>query len=289
MGKRIFTTILILTIILTMTASCANNGTEVVGSDAEEVSGMVVIDITLTDEDYGIGVNKDKPELLAQINEFIEAGMKNGKYDEITGHYFDGAGEPVAITTGDVDESKDQFVVATTGDFEPFDYDEGDKHYGIDKELIQAIADHIGKELVLVNVNFDVMFQTVARGKCDACIAGITITEERKQYVDFSVPYFNAGQCLAAGKADNDFKNAKTREDAENILRNLDENKIIAVESKTTGEDYLEGNGDTGFEGVKCRILKCSTLKDCITALNNGSADYVIGDNATLKFLIANQ
>ena len=289
MGKRIFSVVLIMALIISMTVSCSKKNGELVGADAEEVSSkLVVIDINLTDEDYGIGVNKDKPELLEKINAFIEEGMKNGKYEEITGHYFGGGGEAVGIPSGQIDESKDQLIVATTGDFEPFDYDEGDLHYGIDKELIQAIADSMGKELVLVNVNFDIMFKTVAQGKCDACIAGITINEERKEYVDFSVPYFNAGQCLAAGKEDNHFSNVKTREEAEEVLRNLDETTVIAVESKTTGEDYLEGNTDE-FEGVKCKIMKCSTLRDCITALKNGNADYIIGDNATLKYLIANQ
>ncbi|WP_035791072.1 transporter substrate-binding domain-containing protein [Butyrivibrio sp. FC2001] len=289
MGKRIISAVIIMTLLISMTAACSKKNEEVVGGDAEEESvELVVIDINLTDEDYGIGVNKNKPEILEKINEFIEAGFENGKYDEITGHYFGGTGDPVGIPTGTRDDEKDQLVVATTGDFEPFDYDEGDLHYGIDMELIKAIADYMGKELVLVNVNFDIMFQTVAQGKCDACIAGITIKDERKEFVDFSVPYFNAGQCLVANKADNDFKDAKTREEAEEILKNLDESVVIAVEAETTGESYLQGEaGD--FPGVKCKIMKCSTLADCIIALHNGNADYVIGDNATLKYLVANQ
>ncbi|WP_026657116.1 ABC transporter substrate-binding protein [Butyrivibrio sp. AC2005] len=290
MRKRLISAIAILTILVAMTASCSKGSGGVVGSDAEDTGdALVVIDINLTDEDYGIGVNKNKPELLEKINTFIEEGFKNGKYEEITGHYFGGGGEPVGIPAGEIDRSKDQLIVATTGDFEPFDYDDGDLQYGIDKELIKAIADDMGKELVLVNVNFDLMFIQVSQGKCDACIAGITINEERKEYVDFTIPYFNAGQCLAAREAKNEFKDAKTREEAEEILRNLDAGTTIAVESKTTGEDYLEGTSGTGFEGVSCKLLICSTLKDCINALNNGSADYVIGDNATLKYLIANQ
>ncbi|WP_408070324.1 transporter substrate-binding domain-containing protein [Butyrivibrio sp. JL13D10] len=290
MKKRMISSILVLGLSLFMTSSCSGSADEVIGSDAQEESASpVVIDITLTDEEYGIGVNKNKPELLEGINKYIEEGLHNGKYEEITGHYFGGEGEPVGVPANEIKSGVDQLVVATTADFEPFDMEEGDIHYGIDKEIMKYLADSLGKELVFVNVNFDLLFATVSQGKCDACIAGITINDDRKEYVDFSVPYFEAGLCLVAGSEENDFSGAKTREEIEDILSTLDESTVIAVESKTTGEDYLEGTGDTAFEGVSCKILRCSTLSECINALKNGSCDYVIGDNATLKYMLADK
>ncbi|WP_026510858.1 transporter substrate-binding domain-containing protein [Butyrivibrio sp. LC3010] len=288
MRKRVLSTLLIVALSTLMLVACSNKKDSLVGSDAKAGnSNIKVIDILLTEEEYGIGVDKNKPELLEAINSFIEEGLTNGKYEEITGHYFGGEGEPVPIYSADKDKSKDQLIVATTGDFEPFDYDDGDKHYGIDKELINAIAESLGKELVLEYINFEILFATVNQGKCDVCIAGITINDERKEYVDFSIPYFHAGQCLATRKDNTELDYAKTLEDIEKKLLEFDENVVIAVETETTGEDYLNGKEGT-FEGVKCKILRCPTLRDCLIELNNGNADYVIGDSAVLKYLIAN-
>ncbi|WP_029320143.1 transporter substrate-binding domain-containing protein [Butyrivibrio sp. AE3004] len=288
MFKRIISAMLPVIICIIMLTSCKNREENLVGSDAKEDNSEVkIIDVMLTEEEYGIGVCKDKPELLKQINAFIEKGLVDGTYDEITGHYF-GDGEPHAVYSETLDSSKDQLVVATTGDFEPFDYDEGNAYYGIDKELVKAIADSLGKELVLQNMNFDILFITVSQGKCDICIAGITINDERKEYVDFSVPYFRVGQCIATKTGNKELDYAKTKEDVENILKGFDKSVTIAVESETTGEEYLEGQVEN-FEGVRCNVLKCQTLHDCLIALNNGSADYVIGDSATLKYLIANE
>lgn len=288
MSRRILSLFVIVILTASMLLSCSYENPEVLGSDADN-SAIIIIDIPLTEEAYGIGVDKDNPELLSKINEFIEAGLKDGTYEEITGHFFDADKKPVPIYSAKLDANKDQLVVATTGDFEPFDYDEDDAHYGIDKELINAIADHLGKELVLVNVNFDMIFMTVYQKKCDVCIAGITIREDREKYVDFSVPYFHDGQIIAVREDNTEFENAKTKEDIEKILLELDETKIIAVEGETSGDDYLKGGDSGGFPGVKCKVESCLTLEDALTELSHGDVDYVLGDSASLKYIIANE
>lgn len=80
-----------------------------------------VIDINLTEEEYAFGVDKDQPELLDQVNAFIKEIKENGELDKICNKYF-GDGEPVAVKSADLDESKDQLVVATNAAFEPFEY-----------------------------------------------------------------------------------------------------------------------------------------------------------------------
>ena len=107
---------------------------------------MKVIDIPLTEEEYAFGIDKNQPELLEQVNEFIAKVMSDGTYDEIMERYF-GDGEPVAVESDQLDSSKDQLVVATNASFEPFEYMKGDKYYGIDMELAQLLADYLGKEL----------------------------------------------------------------------------------------------------------------------------------------------
>ncbi|SDB58629.1 transporter substrate-binding domain-containing protein [Butyrivibrio sp. INlla16] len=288
MNKEVVSLLLVAAMTASMLVSCKGSSDEIVGADAEEDgNNVMVVDILLTAEDYGIGVDKDNPELLQQINTFIEKGLVDGTYDEIASHYFDRSKEPVPVYSVKLDNSKDQLVVATTGDFEPFDYDVGNAYYGIDKELIKAIADYLGKELVLVPVNFDTLFMTVSQKKCDACIAGITIKEEREKYVDFSVPYFHAGQSIAVRKDNKEFIYAKTKEDVEKIILGFDETKTVAVEDATSGEDYLLGKDPGGFAGVNCNIKRCANLKDALIALSNEEVDCVIGDSACIKYIIA--
>ena len=82
---------------------------------------LKVIDIPLTSEEYAFGVDKTQPELLASVNAFIAEIQENGKFDEICNNYF-GDGTPVAVTSAQLDTSKEQLVVATNAAFEPFEY-----------------------------------------------------------------------------------------------------------------------------------------------------------------------
>lgn len=77
-----------------------------------------IIDIRLTDEDYAFGVDKDQPELLAQVNDFIAEIMENGTFEEICNKYF-GDGTPTAVQSAELDPNKDQLLVATNAAFEP--------------------------------------------------------------------------------------------------------------------------------------------------------------------------
>lgn len=80
-----------------------------------------VIDVDLTNEEYAFGIDKDQPELVEQVNAFIKEVKEDGTLDEICDKYF-GGGEPAAVESAKLDESKDQLVVATNAAFEPFEY-----------------------------------------------------------------------------------------------------------------------------------------------------------------------
>ena len=72
-----------------------------------------VIDVDLTNEEYAFGIDKDQPELVEQVNAFIKEVKEDGTLDEICDKYF-GGGEPAAVESAKLDESKDQLVVATS-------------------------------------------------------------------------------------------------------------------------------------------------------------------------------
>ena len=165
---------------------------ETAGSSANTAK---VIDVDLTSEEYAFGVDKTQPELLEQTNTFIQKIKDDGTLDAICAKYF-GDGEPEAVESAELDNSKDQLVVATNAAFEPFEYTKGDQYYGIDMEIAKLLADELGKELVIQNMDFDAVCLSVSQQKCDIAMAGLTINEERQEYVTFTDPYYQASQRL---------------------------------------------------------------------------------------------
>ena len=174
-----------------------------------------VIDVDLTNEEYAFGIDKDQPELVEQVNAFIKEVKEDGTLDEICDKYF-GGGEPAAVESAKLDESKDQLVVATNAAFEPFEYTKGDKYVGIDMELAALLAEKLGKELVIQNMDFDAVCLSVGQHKCDIAIAGLTVNDERKQYVTFSDTYYQASQRLIVPSDDDTFDDLK---DADALFR----------------------------------------------------------------------
>ena len=159
-------------------------------------TGVKVVEIELTQEDYAFGVDKNQPELLEKTNAFIAKIMADGTFEEICNKYF-GDGTPTAVTSAALDETKDQLVVATNAAFEPFEYTVGESYYGIDMEIASLLAQELGMELVISNMDFDAVCLSVGQQKCDIAMAGLTITEERKEYVTFTDSYYKDSQKLA--------------------------------------------------------------------------------------------
>lgn len=246
--------------------------------------GVKVIDIPLTQEEYAFGVDKNQPELLEEVNKFIAQIKSDGTYDKILDKYF-GDGEPQAVTSAEPDAGKDQLVVATNAGFEPFEYTKGDKYYGIDMEIAALLAQHLGKELVISNMDFDAVCLSVGQGKADIAMAGLTIKEDRKEYVNFSDPYYNAAQKIITKASDKTFDNCKTASDVEAVLSGFGSDKKIGVQTGTTAQFYVEGDEDWGFTGfnVKCVGYKSGSL--AVQDMLNGNIDYVIIDEAPAQFI----
>ena len=89
-----------------------------------------------------------------------------------------------------------ELIMATNAEFPPYEYYDGDKIVGIDAEIAQAIADELGATLVIEDMQFDSILASVQTGKADMGVAGMTITEDRLQNVDFSIPYATAMQVI---------------------------------------------------------------------------------------------
>lgn len=238
-----------------------------------------VIDIDLTNEEYAFGVDKTQPELLEKTNAFIEKIKGDGTLDKICDKYF-GSGEPEAVESAKLDSSKDQLVVATNAAFEPFEYTKGDSYYGIDMEIAKALADKLGKELVIQNMDFDAVCLSVGQQKCDIAMAGLTIKPDREEYVAFSDSYYKASQKLIVPSDNTEFDECKTADDVNAILNAKDSSSKIGFQTGTTGQFYCEGDDDWGFAGLKMTSTGYKNGSLAVQDLLNGNLNYVIIDSA---------
>lgn len=276
--KKILAVILALVMVAACFAGCSSSGGEDTANE-EATAKVKVIDIELSDEEYALGVDKDNEELLQQANDFIKEIKENGQLDEICNHYF-GDGEPVAVTSATEDSTKDQLVIATNAEFEPFEYKQGDQFVGIDMEIAQAFAQKLGKELVIKDMKFDAVVLSVQQHKADIAAAGLTVTDERAKQVNFTESYYSASQKLIVKGDNTQFDACQTKEDVEAILNGLDASVKIGGQNGTTGQAYVQGSEDFGFEGLNASFVGYDNGSLAVQDLINGGVDYVIIDAA---------
>lgn len=270
---------LAVTAAMTCSLAACGSGADDSGKEGGSAKGVKVIDVDLTNEEYAFGVDKNQPELLEKVNSFIDEIKENGTLDEIFDKYF-GEGEPEAVKSAQLDTSKDQLVVATNAAFEPFEYTKGEDYYGIDMEIASLLAEDLGKELVIQNMDFDAVCLSVGQQKCDIAMAGLTVSEDRKEYVTFSNSYYQASQRLIVKADDTAFDDCKDAAAVEEILNGLSKEDSIGAQAGTTGQFYVEGSDDLGFTGLpaKCVTYKSGSL--AVQDLVNGNLKYVIIDAA---------
>ena len=248
-------------------------------------NGVKVIDVELTNEEYAFGVDKDQPELLEQANAFIQKIKSDGTLDAICNKYF-GDGEPTAVSSANLDSSKNQLVVATNAAFEPFEYTDGDSYYGIDMEIAALFAEEIGAELVISNMDFDAVCLSVGQHKCDIAMAGLTVKEDRKEYVDFTESYYSASQKLIVKEDDTTFDSCTSAADVEAILATYDSTKKAGVQNGTTGQFYLEGDADWGFDGFSVTTTGYKNGSLAVQDLINGNINFVVIDSAPADCIV---
>ena len=260
-------------------AGCGGSSEE--GKDSAESGATTakVIDVDLTDEEYAFGVDKDQPELLEQANAFIAKVLEDGTFDEICDKYF-GDGEPEAVQSAELDTSKDQLVVATNAAFEPFEYTQGDNYYGIDMELAALFAEELGQELVIQNMDFDAVCLSVGQHKCDIAMAGLTINEEREELVTITDSYYQASQRLIVPSTDTSFDDCAAADAVAAKLAELDSSDSVGVQQGPTGQCYVEGDADWGFEGLPAKCVPYKNGSLAVQDMLQGKIQYVIIDAA---------
>ena len=251
----------------------------------DDVKAAKVIGIDLTNENYAFGVDKAQPELLEKTNAFIDKILSNGKFDEICARYSSG-GEPVLVKSAAKDSSKDQLVVATNAAFEPFEYTVGDSYAGIDMEIAKLLADELGKELVIDNMDFDAVCLSVGQHKCDIAMAGLTVNPDRKASVTFSKTYYKASQRVVVKGDDTTFDDCKTADDVLKKLQSFDASVKIGYQNGTTGGMYINNESDYASNNLKVTGKGYKNGSLAIQDLINGNINYVIIDSAPADSIV---
>ena len=163
-------------------------------------------------------------------------------------------------------QSAGKLVIATSPDFPPFEtLDDSGNVVGIEIEILQAVADKLGVELVIEQMDFDSVLPGVQAGKYDIGVSGITVTEKRLQNADFSDVYFIAAQAIVVMPGSD-------------ITCKADlEGQSVSVQTGTTAEEYCM---DNGYD-----VQAFQANNDAASALTTGKvAAWVVDNEVALAF-----
>ena len=164
----------------------------------------------------------------------------------------------MAAFTG-CDNGPKPLKMITEATFPPYEFLRGQDIVGIDVEICRAVAEHLNRPFLPETVDFDSVIPAVISGKADLAAAGITVTEDRKKNVDFSIPYVKTG-IVVIYKKSNPFKNAEQLK-----------GKKIGVQSGTTSETYV-------LEQLKQEPERCKSPAEAVASMKSGRAEFVIAD-----------
>lgn len=167
------------------------------------------------------------------------------------------------------EEVKTVLTMATNAEFKPFEYMEGEEIVGADIDMAKAIAEKLGYQLEISNIDFDAALTGAATGKYDIAVAGITANDERRMNMNFSDNYYTASQAIIV------LSDSAIATAADTV------GKIVACQEGTTGEQYLLDNN--------YQLQSFKTAPEAVTALTSGKVDAVVIDDAVARALSAEQ
>ena len=156
-------------------------------------------------------------------------------------------------------QEKPKLVMVTNATFPPYEYVANQRIEGIDPHIVREIASRLGYELVIQDMSFDAVIAAVQSGKADIAASGLTVTDERKKQINFTIPYVVAEQVVIVKKS----SPVRTLKDLKG--------KRIGVQHGTTGDTFVAKN--------ICEPERFSTGPVAVAALLKDKVDVVVIDN----------
>lgn len=165
----------------------------------------------------------------------------------------------VFVVTG-CNNNDNQIVMVTEAGFAPYEFYDGDEIVGVDVEIAKEIAKSLGKELVIKDVYFNSIINELKSGKADFAAAGMSITEDRKKEVDFTIEYVTSNQVVVVKKGSN--------------IKSVDDisDKRISVQLGTVADSYVEENL------LNAKLNKLKTFLVAAEDVKNNKSDCIIMD-----------
>ena len=167
---------------------------------------------------------------------------------------------------GNKEDLDNTIIVATNAEFPPYEYIDGQEIVGIDIEIMKAIGDKIGMKVEVEDMAFDSIIPALQSGKADVGAAGMTVSEERLQNVDFTNTYCKASQAIIVNVNNEDITSAEHLE-----------GKSIGVQLGTTGDMYATDVTDN--------VERYNKAFEAAMAVAQGKIDAVVIDDQVAKSL----
>lgn len=169
----------------------------------------------------------------------------------------------------------DTLIVGTEAGFAPYEYMKGNEVVGIDMDIAKAIADEMGKELKIKNMEFDGALASVASGKVDFVAAGVSINEKRKKTMDFSHEYVNSTEVIVVNGANPAISGAVEGESLNG--------KVVAVQQGNIADSWVSDEEKCKPKEVKRYTKFAQASED----LKNNKVDCIVMDKYPAEKLVA--
>lgn len=227
---------------------------------------------------FGVKKGSKYEYLVTEFNEALAQMKKDGSLDKIiskwTGSTKATSSTPETTTPAGKKATpvKAKYTIASDSSFAPFVFqDSNNKYTGIDMDLIKAIAKDQGFTIEITNPGFDAALNAVQSGQADGMIAGMSVTDARKETFDFSEPYYTANAILAVKESSTiaSYKDLK--------------GKTIGVKNGTASQTFLTKNQSK----YDYKIKTFSDASSMYDSLNSGSVDAVMDDEPVVKYSIS--
>lgn len=158
---------------------------------------LTTLDTAFAEESYAIAVSKDNPDLTEALNGAIAELKEDGTLDAILDKYIAKVeGAEGYVSPEGTEYPNGTLVMATNATFDPYEYIENGEIVGIDAEFAKALCDKLGYDLHIEDMEFDSIIAAVNSGKADFGMAGMTVTPERQEQIDFTDTYCTAAQSI---------------------------------------------------------------------------------------------
>ena len=229
---------------------------------------------------FGVKKGSKYEYLVTEFNEALAQMKKDGSLDKIINKWTSSSKTSSQVTSLTSTTSagqkatpvKSKYVIASDSSFAPFVFQNSSNQYtGIDMDLIKAIAEDQGFEIEITNPGFDAAINAVQSGQADGMIAGMSVTDARKETFDFSDSYYTANTILGV-------KESSTVSSYEDL-----NGKTVGVKNGTASQTFLTENQSKYGYKIKT-FADGSSMYD---SLNTGSIDAVMDDEPVLKYSIS--